>query len=198
MSFVFPAIDYPVVTHAGEADWHFPTAAEQWPAVVGDWLLDPHSLTAKLKQHSQHFTVQVLGQREAPLLGNETRWLGEIAGGVVREVILWCDYEPWVFARSVFPFQALAAAKLKLEELGDQPLGEHLFNQPDLRRSAVEVSRFAADSKVGRLHQQLGYSAQALWGRRSCFHAAEQQLLVAEVFIGASPLAKHYRETLDV
>lgn len=194
MSFVFPTLPYPIITRGGEANWHFPTAAEQWPAVVGDWLLDPNSLTAKLKRHSETFAVQVLGQREAPLLGNETRWLGALPGGVVREVILWCDQQPWVFARSVFPLQALAAAELKLAQLGNQPLGEHLFKQPDLRRSAVEVSQFLPDSKVGELHQQLGFKPQTLWGRRSCFHAADQQLLVAEVFIGASPLAKHYRE----
>lgn len=186
----FPVISFPVVTVGGEAAWHAPTHSENWSPLAQDWLLDPSSLTAKLKARCQRFQVQLLGQREAPLLADEQPWLGPQQSCIVREVILWCDEQPWVFARSVFPFSALAQQQLRLEDLGEQPLGEHLFKQPDLIRSAVEVSSFAADTKVGRLQQQLGYPATTLLGRRSRFTAAGQHVLVAEVFIGASPLAQ--------
>lgn len=189
----FPTIEFPVVRIGGEANWHHPEAGEITAPLATDWLLDPGSLTAKLKRHSPNFAVQLLGQYEAGLLADEQIWLGQPQPCVIREVILWCDDAPWVFARSVFPLQALAQQQLQLEQLGDRPLGEHLFKQADLVRSNVEISSFAPTSKVGRLHQQLGYPATQLWGRRSRFTAAQQHILVAEVFIGASPLAQELK-----
>ena len=180
---------FPIVSVGGEAHWQ---AAEAWGELLSplqrQWLLDDSSLTAKLKAHCQHFQVQLLGQQQASMLADEARWLPEDSAVTVREVILHCDHQPWVFARSVFPQQALQASQLNLAELGNRPLGEHLFSQPDLQRSNIEVSAFPAHSRVGQLHQQLGFAAHTLWGRRSCFSAAGQHILVAEVFIGAAPL----------
>lgn len=182
-------LSFPIISVGGEAHWQ---AADAWGELLTphqrDWLLDDGSLTAKLKRHCQHFRVQLLGQRPAPMLADEARWLGELTAVTVREVILHCDEQPWVFARSVFPQQALQPGRLNLRGLGERPLGEHLFSQPDLQRSQIEVSAFPSTSRVGQLHQQLGFQAHTLWGRRSCFSAADQHILVAEVFIGAAPL----------
>lgn len=157
MAVEFPTVDFPVVQLGGEARWHAPRDTAAWSPCARDWLLDPASLTAKLKARTSNFRVQLLGQHQVPLLADERRWLGEQQSCVVREVILWCDDQPWVFARSVFPLQALAQQQLRLQDLGAKPLGEHLFKQPDLTRSAVEVSSFSSASKVGQLHQRLGF-----------------------------------------
>lgn len=185
-------LEFPIVSQGQQADWQ-PALAQHLPtsALLTQWLLDPDSLTAKLKRHCQDFSVEVLGQRPGMIRPDEAKWLTESASqgqanATIREVILCCDGKPWVFARSVFPQSALEAAALKLGQLGDKPLGAHLFAQPDLQRSRIEVSRFAAQSRIGELHQSLGYPAQSLWGRRSCFTAAGQRVLVAEVFIGES------------
>ena len=180
---------FPIINQGGEASWQAAEmCSQQLSAQQQQWLFDDSSLTAKLKSLSKHFAVELLGQRQAPISDDEIAWLSNAETVTVREVILRCDHQPWVFARSVFPQQALQAAQLKLAELGNRPLGEHLFSQPDLQRSSIEVSAFSATSRVGQLHQQLGYPAQTLWGRRSCFSAAGQRILVAEVFIGAAPL----------
>ncbi|RUO41897.1 chorismate lyase [Pseudidiomarina aestuarii] len=185
----FPTITFPVVSTGGEAEWLAPSEVRvPLSQQHANWLLDPGSLTAKLKELSVDFRVQVLGQRETTLLADEKPWLGDVKRAAVREVILWCDGQPWVFARSVFPPSALAAQQLSLGTLGDSPLGEHLFRQPDLARSAIELCRLTPTSRVGQLHQQLGYPAHELWGRRSCFYAANQTVLVAEVFLGAAKL----------
>lgn len=187
-------LGFPIVSQGHQANWQ-PALAQNLPAnaLLSQWLLDPNSLTAKLKRHCQNFSVEVLGQRPGLIRPDEANWLtehehpnNEQANATIREVILCCDHKPWVFARSVFPQSALDEAALKLGQLGDKPLGAHLFAQPDLQRSRIEVSRFAAQSRIGELHQCLGYPAQSLWGRRSCFTAAGQRVLVAEVFIGES------------
>lgn len=188
----FPQIRFPVIDQPGQAEWHAADVYQhQLSALQQQWLLDPDSLTAKLKANSQHFAVQLLGQQQAAVMANEARWLTAHERATVREVILWCDDKPWVFARSVFPHSALQQEQLALGKLGERPLGEHLFQQSDLARSSIELCRFEEASQVHHLHQQLGFPAQPLWGRRSCFSTAGQQVLVAEVFIGAAPLY-HY------
>lgn len=178
-------LGFPIVSHGQQANWQTANA-EHLPhnTLLQRWLLDPDSLTAKLKRHCQLFEVEVLGQRSGQLRADEMVWLGQDEQATIREVILCCDGKPWVFARSVFPQSALNAQALQLGQLGDKPLGAHLFSQPDLQRSRIEVSTFEPNTRVGQLHQCLGYPAQTLWGRRSCFTAAGQHVLVAEVFIG--------------
>lgn len=182
-----PELQFPVIDASQRADWQLatPHCLPSHPELQR-WLLDPDSLTAKLKQHCQHFKVHVIGQQPGTIRADEARWLGASEAAAIREVLLCCDGKPWVFARSVFPQQALSEPALQLGQLGDSPLGAHLFAQPDLTRSAMEVAQFVPDSALGLLHQQLGFEPQTLWGRRSCFTAAGQKVLVAEVFIGGS------------
>lgn len=161
--------------------------AELLPPQQHHWLLDTDSLTAKLKAQATQFRVSLLGQQPAAILPDEQQWLDQ-ATATVREVILWCDQQPWVFARSVFPQPALMDEQLNLSHLGERPLGEHLFRQPDLTRGDIEVARFDDQSTLGQLNQRLGFPAQPLWGRRSCFSAAGQQVLVAEVFLGPAAI----------
>ncbi len=189
-------MQFPIVNTSQAPNWRWPDQVTlPAHADLQEWLLDPQSLTAKLKTYCQEFVVEVLGQAPGIIRDDEARWLatnGSSNTATIREVILCCDGKPWVFARSVFPQAALNAKQLKLSELGNQPLGAHLFAQPDLQRSAIEICEFAADSRVGELHQKLGYPAQSLWGRRSCFTAGGQKVLVAEVFIGdAIPAQAH-------
>lgn len=180
-------LNFPIVTQDNQAQWRT-ASASNLPKhnLLQQWLLDPDSLTAKLKRHCSTFHVEVLGQRPGTIRDDEAQWLGHDQQATIREVILCCDGQPWVFARSVFPQSALEEHALQLGTLGDKPLGAHLFAQPDLQRSAIEVNAFAPHSRIGQLHQCLGFAAQTLWGRRSCFTAAGQQVLVAEVFIGDS------------
>ena len=134
---------FPIITQDGEANWQgADTCGQQLSTQQQHWLFDDSSLTAKLKNLSEHFAVELLGQRQAPISDDEIAWLSNAETVTVREVILHCDHQPWVFARSVFPQQALQAAQLKLADLGNRPLGEHLFSQADLQRSSIEVSAF--------------------------------------------------------
>lgn len=187
----FPELQFPVITANQRAHWQIAQAHCLPPQPeLQQWLLDPASLTAKLKQHCHEFEVYVIGQQPGTIRPDEARWLDAQDCAAIREVLLCCDGQPWVFARSVFPQQALDEPALQLGQLGNQPLGAHLFAQPDLQRGIIEVAQFATDSSLGQLHQQLGFPPQPLWGRRSCFTAAGQKVLVAEVFIGASIPAK--------
>jgi chorismate--pyruvate lyase len=179
------------------------TLTGQWQAVLDEndflpapplknWLLDKQSLTARLKACSQHFHVQVIGEHQQTCSLEDSSAL--IAVGtpiIVREVLLVCDNVPQVFARSILPLASLTGSEQALANLGSQPLGQVLFNNPTLSRQGLEVSAFSADTGVARLAKELITQlpsdnviwTKPLWGRRSIFMINNKPLMVAEVFL---------------
>ena len=156
------------------------------PISLRDWLLDPSSLTARLKCHGQPFRVEVLGQCIQACDAAEAN--DDISAGeqvLVREVLLYCDDIPQVFARSLLPLSSLTGAQQELAHLGTQSLGQVLFNHPDLLRKKIEVAVFDQDSSVANLANYLALknTPQALWGRRSVFVLDDKPLMVAEIFL---------------
>lgn len=150
-----------------------------------DWLLDPTSLTARLKAHCQQFRVEVLGQKIQACdtaEANEDITAGEQV--LVREVLLYCDEKPQVFARSLLPLASLTGEQQQLAHLGTQSLGQVLFNHPDLVRKKIEIAAFNQQSSVARIAQHLSLKvSKPMWGRRSVFMLNAKPLMVAEVFL---------------
>lgn len=156
---------------------------------LSDWLYDASSLTARLKKHATHFSVEVIGQRVEVCSADEA--IGAVKAGeevLVREVLLYCDGHAQVFARSLLPLSSLTGEQQQLAQLGNQPLGQVLFNHPDLVRHSQQVAKFGADTNVVKLAKQIQGSTRStsqteLWGRRSMFMVADKPILVAEVFL---------------
>jgi chorismate--pyruvate lyase len=152
-----------------------------------DWLLDPSSLTKRLKQTccGQFHVVPVSQKRQRPQL-NEAQALGVRAHEIcfIREVHLLCDKRPWVFARTVIPVRTLTGPQRRLSQLGNKPLGAVLFADPSMERGPIEIARISAG-------QPLFTSATApleekpieIWGRRSAFFLDGKPLLVSEIFL---------------
>jgi len=160
------------------------------PENLKNWLLDPNSLTARLKSHCHQFRVELLGQKIE--ICQESEAVRLIPAGdeiLVREVLLFCDEKPQVFARSLLPLSSLTGAEKTLANLGTQSLGQVLFNNPSLERQTIEVAEFDTNSAVGKLAKQLQQphqylsSPENLWGRRSIFVLENKPLMVAEVFL---------------
>lgn len=164
--------------------WFEPSSCKL-PNDLMDWLLDKNSLTVRLKQHCQQFRVEVLGQQIQTCDVNEANDV-IVAGEqvLVREVLLYCDEQPQVFARSLLPLSSLTGAEQVLANLGTQSLGQVLFNNPSLERQSIEISSFDSHSSVAKLAMSLQLTAEkTLWGRRSIFMLERKPLMVAEVFL---------------
>jgi len=155
------------------------------PAHLQSWLFDPDSLTARLKTHCHQFRVELLGQQVEPCQAHEA--VVDIPAGepvLVREVLLYCDDKPQVFARSLLPIASLTGTEQALADLGSQSLGQVLFNNPSLERKMIEIAEFELTSSVAKLADDLQlHTTHALWGRRSIFVVENKPLMVAEVFL---------------
>jgi len=178
--------DLPLPGHhpGGRAAWR---DSRRWllPPGVRRWLLDEGSLTERLIRASgnrfavrlRHLAWQVPTTSESAALGLPPR-----QRALIREVILTCAGEPWVFARTVIPATTLRGGNRRLKYLGTRSLGAWLFREPSLVRGSFEIARLAPhDSAVpASLH-----NGATLWGRRSRFVVNGRPLLVAEIFLPA-------------
>ncbi|WP_237059715.1 chorismate--pyruvate lyase family protein [Microbulbifer sediminum] len=156
------------------------------PAPLLAWLLHPGSLTAALRHLSgNRFRVQVLSQRWAQPNLEERRALGlrnrQLA--LLREVLLYGDDTPWVYARSVLPEQTLRGPSRQLRQLDTRPLGELLFSEPGIRRGPIMLNRQRRNPRCTL--PELAGEADLAWGRRSTFWLRRRPLLVAETFLQA-------------
>ena len=155
----------------------------QLPPRSHDWLLDEGSLTERLIAASGgDFRVERLSQCwQQPLL-SERRLLG-LPGrqrALIREVVLRCGEEPWIYARSVIPSSTLTGSLRHLRHLQNQSLGALIFQQPTLQRGKFQLVLLPAHSDY--VHEQVRQE-QAAWARRSRFVIEGKPLSVSEVFL---------------
>ncbi|HIM54011.1 MAG TPA: chorismate lyase [Gammaproteobacteria bacterium] len=143
--------------------WENLTNTSNVPESVLGWLDDEQSLTAKLKQKFDDFSVNVLSQIQTTPHNNENEMLDFEGQSVIREVQLLGNHQVVVFARSVIPVTGDTQAILKI---GSKPLGEILFNDPDIKRGQLQITH-----------------TDSTWGRRSTFTIGTTKLLVSEFFL---------------
>ncbi len=133
------------------------------PALVKPWLVDDTSLTKKLKQNFANFAVTVLSQTQGEVQNNEMDLIHSNADCIIREVELLGNQQAVVFARSIIP---ITNDTKDLLAIGSKPLGEILFNNPDIMRGKLQITQ-----------------SGNIWGRRSTFTIGKTRLLVSEFFL---------------
>ena len=153
-----------------------------------DWLRDRNSLTSRLQARGA-FTLRVLKEglgmptlNEAVALGLRRRQIAWI-----REVALYCDGEPVVFAHTVLPYRPRGALTRWLARLGHRSLGALLFSHAGSTRGPLASRRLdPRDALFARAVAAMNLSSPAapaiLWARRSSFSFGRQRVLVTEVF----------------
>lgn len=156
------------------------------PHPLRAWLTDRGSLTARITRHYWQFNLVRLAQKFQRPTRDERRELGlrEHQFAVVREVILRDGDTPLIFAHSVASRRDLRGAWRGLSRLGQRPLAEMLFHDPNVTRLPMEYKKIDARHPLYRRAKQvIEFDVSALWARRSVFWKGGRPLLVTEVFI---------------
>jgi chorismate--pyruvate lyase len=154
---------------------------------LADWLLHTGSLTERLQALTNKFEVKVLGQATIDADPSERATLPDYHKHQwqIREVILYGDGKPWVFARSVLPEHL---CKTTWATLGNQPLGQRIFNDNKFVRSEFVIAQLDSNPIAGiDIDSPSSVVTTPLWGRRSAFKIENWHLLVAEVFLPDCP-----------
>ncbi len=151
---------------------------------IKSWLLDSGSLTARLINHCNgQFSVKVLSSRRATPTPDEISALGlrPRSHAIIRQVLLYCDDRPVVYARTIIPVSSLRGTLRGLVLLGNRPLGAVLFADNSMRRKPMEITSLKPSHRCYAWTQYQGN--EIIWGRRSVFILKGQQLLVSEFFL---------------
>ncbi|MFT6987357.1 MAG: chorismate--pyruvate lyase [Psychromonas sp.] len=174
----------------GSIPWLVEIKPEQCPEKIASWLYDKRSLTKKLERLCRQFSVQVRQQTivnvpDHSLSGyfsNETKIL-------VREVFLYCDNLPVVFAQTEIPLSTLTEQQAQLAEIGSQSLGNILFQDPSMKRGAIEIAQLTDKSMLAPISPEFKQNYDhPLWARRSLFYLNDNPLLVSELFLPAATI----------
>lgn len=155
-------------------------------ANLAHWLHDHGSLTQRIQQRCTHFAVRKVHSGLARIALDEAALLGVASRRLAysRDVFLYADNQPVVYAHSVCATRSLHGAWSAVAGLGNQPLGALLFAHPLVKRQPLHY-------KVLRHHHPLYHRASRilstpppiLWARRSLFLLHGAPLLVTEVFL---------------
>lgn len=163
----------------------------QWPLhmlpyQVLDWLLEPNSLTLRMKSTFQEpFSVRLMEQGLAKPLLADAQCLQQRPHHValIREVMLNIDGRPFVFARTTLP-RKVAHGLQELTHLGSKPLGEVIFSYPALKRLRLDLAKIDC-AQLNPKTQKMLDGQSHIWARRNTYQIDENEFLVSEFFLPA-------------
>jgi len=154
-------------------------------AALRGWLREPGSLTARLQRRGR-FRIRLLWQRLHHANADECSALGLIPGSRcwVREVVLFCDDVPVIFAHTVLPVRPRGVLTRWFARLGSRSLGSLLFAHPGFIRSHLAFSRIDMRHPLhASAMSTLGVDPAGGFLARRCTHRLHgQTVLVTEVF----------------
>lgn len=150
------------------------------------WLHDHASLTRRIQRRCDVFTVRNVYAGLCQANRDETALLNIARPQHIytRNVFLYADSRPVVFAHSVVATHHLHHAWHALQHLGNRPLGALLFSHPLIKRAPLRYKALKPDHTLYRQAAlELDTLPPRLWARRSVFTLHGASLLVTEVFL---------------
>ncbi len=137
---------------------------------IKSWLLEKGPITNRIK--SKHrFELKLLRDRAGKVIKSDKSFLDNIDGEIrIREVLLFADENPKVFARSLIPEKTIKNGLKKLGELNKKPLGDILFERDIFKKDEIVFSVFSDDKKK-------------YWGRKIKYYVKKYPLSVMEIFL---------------
>ncbi|HYR05406.1 MAG TPA: chorismate lyase [Gallionella sp.] len=155
-------------------------------AGLAPWLRDRGSLTQRIQQRCTRFAVCSMRSGLARIALDEAAMLGVAPPHLAwsREVLLYANSQPVVFAHSACARQHLRGAWSAVRSLGNRPLGALLFAHPLVERKPLHYRALRGTHPLyQRAIAVLGDPPDRLWARRSLFYLHGAPLLVTEVFL---------------
>lgn len=150
------------------------------------WLKDDRSLTHKLRLFCPELKVEVLNEAQQKPLREESEHLRLSVNQQcwVRSVLLKCQGTALIYARTVIPRLDSNNPWHKLQELGNQPLGEILFDpqQTKIHRSEFIYARMKL-ADLPYLNEMPDRELVTGYARQSVFEQHQAPLLLTEVFL---------------
>ena len=137
---------------------------------VRSWLIEEGPITQRIKL-TEEFKLEVICDEEKEVLQSELEFLNSKSmKNRLREVLLYGNNTPRVYARSVIPNETIEYGLKKLGELGNKPLGDILFNKDIFKKEIMQYASFKINQDT-------------FWGRKARYTVNNYPFSVMEVFL---------------
>ena len=167
-------------------NWQSPKECQIGCPTLKNWLLNTGSLTERLQAHCHTFRLEVIRYQKHLVSHADAEKIGCDSNEVfIREVMLFGDDVPWVFAQTIMPESLFEDLAKNLANLGNKPVGSIIFNDTNFFRQPFELITLPMDNSLSS--DLCIASTQPLWGRRSVFSYQKYKMMISEVFLPFAP-----------
>ena len=137
---------------------------------IRSWLLEKGPITKRIKKNGT-FKLHLIQDKLSFVKQEDKDFIDCKSNEIkLREVILFCENEPIVFAQTIIPFETISNGFKKLGNLGNKPLGDILFEKNIFTKDKVVYALFKNESGI-------------YWGRKAKYLVKGFKFSVMEVFL---------------
>lgn len=137
---------------------------------VKSWLLELGPITKRISE-KKNFSLELLKDDVGEVEIQDQRFIDSLAKEFrVREVLLYGDKIPLVFARTIIPLLTIEKGLAELGKLGTRPLGDILFEKKIFKKEESAYASFELQQDI-------------FWGRKIKYSVNGQPFSVMEVFL---------------
>ena len=138
--------------------------------IIKSLLLEEAPITKRIESNEK-FELKLLRDDLGNVSKLDRLFLGHLSGDIkIREVILYGDKNPRVYAQSIIPVETINQGLSKLGELGTKPLGDILFEKNIFKKEDAIFAQFKDDKNI-------------FWGRKTKYNVKNKPFSVMEVFL---------------
>ena len=134
------------------------------------WLNEPGSITSRIKSFS-NFKLKLLkdGPGEVDIIEDDLI-ISNYEKNNIREVVLYSDEEPLIYAKSIIPLETIRLGLGILGNLKENPLGDILFSNSEIKKKYMLFSKFESNKNI-------------FYGRKGIYTVKGYPFSVCEIFL---------------
>jgi chorismate--pyruvate lyase len=138
--------------------------------VIKSWLLEEGAITKRIKLNYE-FRLELIKDEISFVQEADKAFLGTKSSEIkLREVILYADEDPIVFAQTLIPNTTIENGLSELGNIGNKPLGDILFEKDIFTKSDQVFAEFV-------------FKSNSFWGRKIKYTVKNEPFSVMEVFL---------------
>ena len=134
------------------------------------WLNEPGSITFRIKSFSS-FRLKLLRDGPGEVdISEDDLIITNYKENNIREVVLYSDEKPFIYAKSILPLETIRFGLGALGSLKENPLGDILFSNPEIKKKYMLFARFQSKEEI-------------FYGRKGIYTVKGYPFSVCEIFL---------------
>ena len=134
------------------------------------WLNESGSITSRIKSFS-NFRLKLLRDSPGEVdAAEDDLIISNYEENNIREVVLYSDKEPFIYAKSILPLETIRLGLGALGNLKENPLGDILFSNPEIKKKYMLFAKFESNKRI-------------FYGRKGIYTVKNYPFSVCEIFL---------------